>query len=62
MVDNLFRDITSIAMAIIGVAILYTLVNPRNNTSQVISSASGGFATALSAAMGAGTTGQGLGF
>lgn len=57
MVDNLFRDITGIAMAIIGVAILYTLVNPRNNTSQVIQASAGGFATALGAAMGASTNG-----
>ena len=52
MVNDLFKDITGIAMAIIGVAILYTLVNPNNKTSQVISASSSGFATALSAAMG----------
>lgn len=57
--NEIFKDITGIAMAIIGVAILYTLVNPRNNTSQVIGAASGGFAHALSAAMGATTTGGG---
>lgn len=50
--ESIFRDITGIAMAIVGVALLYTMVNPRNNTSQVISAASGGFATALNAAMG----------
>lgn len=52
MLNDMFKDITGIAMAIVGVALLYTLVNPQNNTSQVISSASSGFATALSAAMG----------
>lgn len=58
MVNDLFKDITGIAMAIIGVAILFTLVNPRNKTAQVIGAASGGFAQALSAAMGASTTGS----
>lgn len=58
--DSIVRDVTGIAMAIVGVAILYTLVNPNNKTSQVIQSASGGFAQALSAAMGAGTTGSGV--
>lgn len=54
MVNELFKDITGIAMAIIGVAILYTLVNPRNRTSQVIGAAAGGFSQALGTAMGAG--------
>lgn len=49
------KDVTGIAMAIVGVALLYTLVNPQNKTADVIQSASGGFATALSAAMGSGT-------
>jgi len=60
MVNDLFKDITGIAMAIVGVAILYTLVNPQNKTSQVISSASTGFAQALSAAMGAQVSGAGV--
>lgn len=50
--NEIVKDVTGIAMAIVGVAILYTLVNPQNKTSQVIQSASGGFAQALSAAMG----------
>lgn len=58
--DSIFKDITGIAMAIIGVAILYTLVNPRNNTTGVIGAASGGFAQALSAAMGGTVTGGGV--
>ena len=58
MVNDLFKDITGIALAIVGVAILYTLVSPRNQTSAVIKSASSGFAQALSAAMGAQTTGS----
>lgn len=50
--NQIFSDVTGIAMAIVGVALLYTLVNPRNQTPAVIQAASGGFATALSAAMG----------
>lgn len=50
--DEIFKDITGIAMAIVGVALLYTLVNPQNKTAQVIGASSQGFAYALSAAMG----------
>lgn len=50
--NEIFKDITGVAMAIVGVAILYTLVNRQNQTAQVISSAAGGFAQTLSAAMG----------
>lgn len=50
--DSIMRDVTGIAMAIVGVALLYTLVNPQNRTAEVIESASGGFAQALAAAMG----------
>lgn len=52
--NDIFKDITGVAMAIVGVAILYTLVNPSNKTAQVISAASGGFAQSLLAAMGQG--------
>lgn len=51
--NDIIKDVTGIAMAIVGVAILYTLVNPQNKTAAVISSASQGFGYALSAAMGA---------
>lgn len=51
---DIMRDVTGIAMAIVGVAILYTLVNPNNRTSQVIGAAAGGFSGALTAAMGGG--------
>lgn len=50
--NEITRDITGIAMAVIGVAILYTLVNPRNRTSQVIGASANGFAQVLNAAMG----------
>lgn len=52
--NDIFKDITGVAMAIVGVAILYTLVNPSNKTEQVIQAASGGFSTSLLAAMGQG--------
>lgn len=52
--DSIVKDVTGIALAIVGVAILYTLVNPQNKTAQVITAASSGFSGALSAAMGKG--------
>ena len=60
--NDLMKDVTGIAMAIVGVAILFTLVNPQNKTSQVIQSASGGFATMLGAAMGNNTNQSGMYF
>jgi hypothetical protein len=50
--NEIFKDVTGVAMAIVGVAIIYTLVNSKNKTSEVIQAASGGFATSLAAAMG----------
>ena len=50
--NEIFKDITGVAMAIVGVAIIYTLVNSRNQTPEVIRAASQGFASSLSAAMG----------
>ena len=50
--NDIVRDVTGIAMAIVGVAILYTLVNPQNKTAQVIAAAAGGFSQALGTAMG----------
>lgn len=52
--NEIFKDITGVAMAIVGVAILYTLVNPNNKTAAVIGAASGGFSQSLLAAMGQG--------
>lgn len=60
--NDIMKDITGIAMAIVGVAILFTLVNPRNATSQVITSSTNGFATLLGAAMGSGAGGNGAFF
>lgn len=50
--NDLMRDVTSVAMAIIGVAILTVLVSQKNQTTQVIGAASSGFANVLGVAMG----------
>lgn len=50
--NEIFKDITGVAMAIVGVAILYTLVNPQNKTAAVIGAASQGFGYSLFTAMG----------
>lgn len=57
--NDLVKDVTGIAMAIVGVAILFTLVNPRNNTVNVVGAVSGGFSNALATAMGGGAAGGG---
>lgn len=59
--NEIFKDVTGVAMAIVGVAILYTLVNRNNQTPQVIQAATGGFSQALTAAMGGGYQGNGIG-
>lgn len=50
--SDLTRDFFGVLMAIVGVAILYTLVNPANQTPAVVGSVFQGFGGALSAAMG----------
>lgn len=50
--DEIMKDVTGVAMAIIGVAILAVIVSNRNNTVGVIRAASGGFADVLGVAMG----------
>ena len=55
--NELSKDITGILMAVVGVAILFTLVNPANHTAQVVSASSTGFANILGAAMGANSQG-----
>lgn len=56
--NEIMKDITGVAMAIVGVAILYTLVAPKNQTANVISSAAGGFSQMLTSAMGGGSRGS----
>lgn len=51
MTDTLFNSIVTIALAIVGVAILAVLVSRNSNTAGVISAASGGFAQDLAAAV-----------
>ncbi len=55
--NETMKDITAVAMAIIGVAIVAVLVSNRNQTGQVIGAASSGFGNVLSVAMG-GAAGQ----
>ena len=52
------KDVTQIALAIIGVALLYVLVSSRNRTSQVIGAAASGFNLSLATAMGIGSPAQ----
>ncbi len=59
--NEIFKDITGVAMAIVGVAIIAVLVSQRSQTSNVIQSASGGFANVLGVAMG-GASGASSGF
>jgi hypothetical protein len=50
--NDMMRDVTSVAMAVVGVAILTVLVSQKNQTSQVVGSVSSGFANVLGVAMG----------
>ncbi len=50
--DEIMKDITSVAMAIVGVAILAVIVSRNSQTSEVIKSSAGGFAQVLGVAMG----------
>jgi hypothetical protein len=50
--NDIMRDVTSVAMAIIGVAILTVLVSQKYQTTPVIGAASSGFANVLGVAMG----------
>ncbi len=50
--NEIFKDITGVAMAIVGVAILAVLVSKNSETTSVIGAASGGFAQVLGVAMG----------
>lgn len=50
--NDIMKDLTSVGMAIIGVAILAVIVSGKNQTTQVIGAAAGGFANVLGVAMG----------
>lgn len=50
--NDIFKDLTGVAMAIVGVAIIAVLVSNSNNTTGVINASSSGFAQVLGVAMG----------
>ena len=45
------KEITAIALAITGVAILSVILSPKSKTSQVIQAAASGFSNSLGAAL-----------
>lgn len=51
MQDQLFTSIVSIATAVVGVAILATIVSKNSNTAGVITAASSGFSGILGTAL-----------
>jgi len=51
-VNEIFRDLTGVGMAVIGVAILAVIVSNSNNTTGVIRAATSGFGNVLGVAMG----------
>ena len=59
--NDVMKDVTSIVMAIIGVALLTVIVSRQNNTTGVIGAATSGTANLLSVAMG-GAPGTTMGF
>ena len=50
--NDIMKDISGIALALIGLATLAVLVSNRNQTSNVINASATGFTKALSTAMG----------
>jgi hypothetical protein len=58
--NNLLNSVVTVAVAIIGVAIVAVLVSKNANTSQVIGAASSGFSNALGTALSP-VSGGGLG-
>jgi len=62
MNDQLFTSIVSIATAVVGVAILATIVSKNSNTTGVITAASQGFSGILSTALSPVTGGAVTGF
>lgn len=62
MTDNIVSSVVTIATAIVGVAILATLVSKNASTAQVIQAATSGFASDLTAAEGPVSGSSGLSF
>jgi PRD1 phage membrane DNA delivery len=50
--SEVLRDITTVALAIVGVAVLAVLVSRRSNTTGVINASSSAYNTALATATG----------
>lgn len=50
--NETMKDLTAVAMAIVGVAIVAVLVSNRNNTTGVLGAAASGFSGVLGTAMG----------
>lgn len=51
MTDNLIASVTTVAVAIVGIAILAVLVSNRAQTANVIAAGAGGFAQDIAAAV-----------
>ncbi len=49
--SQIFEGVVTIAIAIVGVAILALLISPKSKTSQVIQASASGFSNALATAM-----------
>ena len=60
MTESLITSVTTVIMAIVGVAIIALLVSKQSQTGSVITSGSQGLSTGLTAAMSP-VTGQGTG-
>jgi hypothetical protein len=56
--NDIMKDLTSVLMAVVGVAILTVLVKQGNQTTQVIGAASSGFSNILGVAMGGAASSQ----
>lgn len=54
--NDIMKDLTGVAMAIVGVAIIAVLVKQGNTTLGVIQNSSSGFANVLAVAMGGGSS------
>ena len=60
--SEFMKEITTIALAIVGIAILAVLVSRNANTSQVIQSATSGFSQSILAAEAPVTGSSGMGY
>lgn len=54
--NEIMKDLTGVAMAIVGVAILAVIVSKQSKTTAVIQNSAVGFSQVLGVAMGGGTS------